>query len=526
MAGILGLPEEIIHMILVEAICNRRFRRALRLKLVCKRFRDAFQPALFESRRLDHTENETVARRASQYRVPVHVGAHRAVYGQRHGADKMWHQYLMYLARNEKHRSAGGSGPFSEIRCIVDAFCAETSADYDATLAAACWLVLDRAANNLDTYQRCHAWQRHRAHPQASNWPPVEFDLNANLLSLAAYLGQEAVTSRLLASGQSPATDNCLLPSPMESAAFAGNANMLSLLQEHRPNPPLGTMTETNKADLAAVYGAAVRGDLDILKLALYPPSRRDNDGKIFGERFRELWPNSTSAGVDLCRALCAAGSWDVYQYLNSAFQPQYSHAGFAHARGNAAYEALRTNAERGNIDMVRGLLDAAEQQHQEFTSHHRECILHLAVRGCHEDVVDLLLDRGWTPDRHGQALNAAATAGSLTLVKKLISHGAQIDKNQFGSFHHALANAIYLEHTDMVQYLLSLQTPTVEFQTKLLEKMTKDRKTVYRWDLDSMLEFVRNGFGGRISPATNSPPRSTRRQGTRTSTRIRAKTG
>ena len=122
---------------------------------------------------------------------------------------------------------------------------------------------------------------------------------------------------------------------------------------------------------------------------------------------------------------------------------------------------------------------------------------LQLAVRRCHKDAVDLLLKRGSKPDSNGQVLEAEASTGSLTLIGRLFAHGARVDKKQIRTFHEALAEAIHHEHTDMIEYLLSLRTPTVRFHTRLLEKRLKDRDTVPRWGLDSMLEFVRGGFGG-----------------------------
>ncbi|KAK0624039.1 ankyrin repeat-containing domain protein [Immersiella caudata] len=502
MARVLDLPAEILHMVLVEAILKRSLVRALRLKLVCRRFRDAFQPALFASRRLDH-----------RIRHQLQAMAHWPI-RQHHGADKMWHDYTMHLIRTEKISRTN----HHYLLQIVNAFCAETGAGFDEILSAISWLVLDQATNMHDSKCRpMHDWSR-PTHPKSKPlcaglvWRLKEatysdrIDLGTNLLSLAAYLDQEPLARRLLSEGCCPSKPG-FLPSAMETAAFAGNVKILKLFQEHASDYGPGNMPDRVpasrqfdpsyrcKVDPGAIYGAALRGDLDMLKLALYPPSRSTPESdEIMGEAFGQISVGSLPAQY-LHLAACVARTWEIFQYISSALGIRVS---------NCASEALELHVEFGNIDMVKGLLNAGRTRPSRDT-------LHSAVRGCHEDVVDFLLERGVVPDAQGHVLNAAVSAGSLTLLKKLIAHGARVDGKQSRPYQLALVTAIELEHTDMIRYLLSLRKPSAAFRKQLIKNLRVGIQ-LNHWDLNSMLEFVWNDFGGCLSPKKTAARRSSPR--------------
>lgn len=463
---------------------------------------------------------------------------------QHHGAAKLWHQYAVYRVRTEHNAEEGG---FVDMRRLVDAFCAETGADYDSTLSSLCWLVLDDGAAN-DSIRRTMGHQYGRrvtlhdrfvSRTPRMGWenprgaaPDEPFDLAFNLLSAAAYLGQEALARRLLAEGHCPtrsySISHSFLPSPMETAALAGNARLLKLFQEHLPDFEVGRLTTNGpysshiypyhcNVDPGAIYGAALRGDLDMLKLALYPPSRSGADSdKILDGRFGEV-EIGTLVGKYLVMAINATRNWDLHQYIISAFRNG--------AEPLFAPSALKSHAELGNIDMVGHLLEAgivvrpppnwvsSSRRYAQIIGFCPWKALQLAVRGCHEDVVDLFLERGVKPDGNGVVLTSAAASGSLTMVKKLIAHGVHVDKKQIYAFQRALTNAIRLEHAHMIQLLLSLRDPSVKFQKQLVEKMADKRWDSKFRDLDSMLEFVQNDFGGHMRrPKIRRSPRLKRR--------------
>jgi ankyrin repeat protein len=86
------------------------------------------------------------------------------------------------------------------------------------------------------------------------------------------------------------------------------------------------------------------------------------------------------------------------------------------------------------------------------------------ACEACHEDIVDLLLERGADPNvgaeesRWNTALPMAASSGSLTIVRKLVFHGARVNETvDFSSSNRqpAIWWAVAVEHIAMVQFLL-----------------------------------------------------------------------
>lgn len=111
------------------------------------------------------------------------------------------------------------------------------------------------------------------------------------------------------------------------------------------------------------------------------------------------------------------------------------------------------------------------------------------ACRGCHEDIIDLLLERGADPTFRGDsrrtqkqyAIRSAAAAGSLSIVRKLINHG--VDVKVRGPGRQALGEAVRLEHTAMVKFLLGLGVASGE-----RESFIEDARS---FGLDSMVELL-----------------------------------
>ena len=123
-----------------------------------------------------------------------------------HGADKLWQSYIAYRVRNETDPEVGR---FVEIRQVAEELCRQTEVEYEVAVDGLSWLALERGdeAPNQDL----------------------------NLLSAAAYFGHLPLARRLLADGHCPASDNDLFLSPMQLAAWTGNADMLKVFQKHLP---------------------------------------------------------------------------------------------------------------------------------------------------------------------------------------------------------------------------------------------------------------------------------------------------
>jgi ankyrin repeat protein len=165
----------------------------------------------------------------------------------------------------------------------------------------------------------------------------------------------------------------------------------------------------------------------------------------------------------------------------------------------------LEDQAGSGNLPMVRYLLDMGVPMTTPRGYNGSTSALVEACYRCHEDVVDLLLERGADPNFGYEKpvgvevdltpLIIAAAAGSLTIVQKLLDHGARMDvpADEYMTRLPALWWAIAIGHTAMVQLLLergaSLVGRKIEAALEIAEEL----------DLDSMAEILR-GLGVRIN--------------------------
>ena len=140
------------------------------------------------------------------------------------------------------------------------------------------------------------------------------------------------------------------------------------------------------------------------------------------------------------------------------------------------AIPALLAAAERGDADRVGRVLEAHPDVVNEravLPPHTgRRGALHFALTGPHEDVVDVLLERGADPDLRDEgdnaaALHFAAERGDMALVRKLIDHGADPvgdgDLHELGILGWATCFE-YALHLDVADYLLAHGAPHTIF--------------------------------------------------------------
>ncbi|KAH6718814.1 ankyrin repeat-containing domain protein [Leptodontidium sp. MPI-SDFR-AT-0119] len=435
----LGLPQDLCHKILLHAVISRGVTRALRLKLVCKRFRTLLRPALFESRLLDDFCVD--ARIGSTLEFMEHWYI-RKIYG----AQELWHSYLLYRVQNE---TGPGVGRFVEIQQLANTLCQLTEAELKPTLEILCWLALERGS-------------RAPGHLQAWGFQdPVDRIPNPglNLLSAVAYFGHIDLARNLLSEGHCPTRDNYLFPSPMQLAAWAGNADMLRLFQEHLPDFEYVTPHDSRwwlkwrgKTGPGSIKGAVMLGDMNMIRLAIYPPSRSGHDNTDFaGQTFGHVDPLSET-GIDLHMSIYCVRTWDAFQYIDTFFAESFL------SSEEECVRLLAHHTELGNMDMG-----------GEKSSHNP---LIIASRYGHEDVVDLLLQRGADPEysrlqASGSPLCAAASGGSMNIVRKLLDHGASLEHSCWEPLH----IAIRLEHTAMVKLFLDLGDLTDRERERLLRQ-------------------------------------------------------
>ncbi|KAK0115039.1 hypothetical protein ONS96_013509 [Cadophora gregata f. sp. sojae] len=190
-----------------------------------------------------------------------------------------------------------------------------------------------------------------------------------------------------------------------------------------------------------------MRGDIDMLRLAIWPPCQGKLPNTDFALlRLGHVDPNSLP-GVDLKNSLHSAKTLEVFEFVEGFFnEPQRE------------YSALLAHyAELGNIAIVRYLLEKGALVDGGIRSDQNP--LTIACRNCHKEIVDLLLERGADPGCYlaqvlGCPLHAATSGGSLSIMPKLLAHVASFADVNW----EPILNALRLEHTAMVEFILNLR--------------------------------------------------------------------
>ncbi|PQE07487.1 ankyrin repeat-containing domain protein [Rutstroemia sp. NJR-2017a BBW] len=441
--NLLDLPDELVSNVLLQAVVARGIKRALRLRFVNKRFSRDVQSALFESRLLDRFYTGDILN---------HWYTHK-----NQATATFWHSYLVYRVQNESTLSFPR---YTDIRQAAQRVCEETNADLVSTIKIICWPALIRGTN---PYTSCSSqpvdWRlcttlewvggqlknppifnlpagtRFAAYSQAlvkSYLPTPDLDL----LCIAAYLNLIPLATRLIEGGVSPAGISTIFGSPMELAAWAGNAKMLENFQEHLTEvadivPPLQehhTPLCNDKVNQGAILGVAILGNIDMVKLALYPPSRAVPDSlDISGQKCGQV-ARYSATGNAIVSAKWATRNLDVYKYLQSLYTLD---------EGRIKHEShdVAIFAQWGNLEVVKYLLDTGAGVNG--AHHHTRSLnpLSVACRRGYSDIVCLLLERGVDVDYKDNtevliypAICVAARAGNFAIVRQLVQHGSKDD--------------------------------------------------------------------------------------------------
>ena len=409
-----------------------------------------------------------------------------------YGADHLWHDNLFFKCRIEIDESIGRC---VEIRNTANELLRnfqEKGWHHDLDLAAVldglCWLVLE--CGGKDPY----SWRKSEP-----------LSLGLNLLSAATYFGCIPLVRDLLGQGYDPTRGNELFPAPIYLAAWTGQVDTLQLMQEHLPDfedldpgNPYGQFR--SKIGPWSLLGAAVRGDMDIVRLTLYPPSRTvppmdnnftSNNDSIQSDNNNDeedTEKNGTSSESILIlgetpghvsihsklhqyilQGMARTGSPEIYQYLQSFLSQTYlkDHSQTQEDRDHN----LARKAEAGDIAMVRHLLELGANPNSKETEGGPP-LIH-AIRAWHEDIFDLLLEYGADPNHRGQmaprdtALSAVVKAGSMVMLQKLLDAGYVIVKKDI----YSLMYAVKMEHTAMVELLLRLGVGSRTERRRLLQK-------------------------------------------------------
>ncbi|KAK6083226.1 ankyrin repeat domain-containing protein 17 [Seiridium cupressi] len=125
----------------------------------------------------------------------------------------------------------------------------------------------------------------------------------------------------------------------------------------------------------------------------------------------------------------------------------------------------LTRHAGLGNLEMVQHLLGTGTDIHGQGRLNRNP--LTTAACYCHVDVV--LLERGADPnyqqtEQRDSPLTAAASSGSMTIVRKLVDAGTKCADDNWGT----LCYAVFLEHTSMIELFLAMDIGVTASQPQI----------------------------------------------------------
>lgn len=357
-----------------------------------------------------------------------------------HGAFKFWDSYLVYRILRETANSPHHR--YRHFRIVAERVCLETGAELQDIVDALCWPALSSLLYRNTVY---------RLEDQDPS-PDLDF------LCAAAWLNLISVAEQMLEKEVSPVSEVILFSSLMHVAALVGNAQMLELFQNHLPDledTSNDQIEGRGKISSYAIRGAAKNGDLNILKLAIYPPSRAASDSTDFmGQKYGHVATGTSPYYVISSTQCYCAKNVEVYTYLESFLEERID--------PNASC-ALGWYSYLGNIEMVRHLLDAGTDI-RGTSGHHGNPLTAACERG-HEDIVDLLLERGADPNfggdkdrvQYGDPIPAAAKSGSLSIMRKLLSYGGRLSHrpHALSLGYLAMLGVVQTEHTEMFKFLV-----------------------------------------------------------------------
>ncbi|KAK0622392.1 hypothetical protein B0T14DRAFT_601166 [Immersiella caudata] len=483
---ILHLPLEILDLVVYHSILLRTLPRALRLKLVCKSFRASFDRTFFHTHMLDY------GKWYRHFRGPFRDSEMEP--SNSYGAAALWHDYFVYLCRQKTFR---GDPLFakniSDIRSVANVLiqhrqAQEEEADQDDVFDRLCWLTVDCSQSGQEIW---HGGVQARVHHQEPN-------LGLSTLSAATYFGYGALVQRLLDDGYDPTVNDYLFPAAMYIATRTGQTDMLLLLQENLPQfqhetPEFPSVGWRSKIGPESLDGACARGDLELARLCLYPPSRvipedgspEEREMLIIGQKPGAIPPFSLLGGY-IIRAMIVARSPEVYQYVDSlvAWRDEGPPA-----HRPPSYETVMAGA--GNLAMVKYHLDKGDKP---YNRPYLDVPLAKAVMAWSYDVVDLLLEHGADPndyERRGRTLlTVAVRTGSMLMMRKLVDAGLKVRDSQvwpgLDADLRALRQAVKMEHRDMVELLLDMGAGTESGRVSVL-------RTAERLGLESMVDLLRS---------------------------------
>lgn len=435
---LLGLPAELLHAILREAVLVRGLKRAMRLRLVNSKLFMSF------SKNDSYANTEAEKERLSQdvLQAVFETRLLDTANGYRTRQQPIWHSYISYRVWAENDNA---TSLFTAIRRAAENLCQSSGASDESTLRAH----ID-GLSCLANHVLYHGLMRDRgivatSHSTFEVYIPEGFD-NAttwtkHLLVAAAYRNDKATVLRLLQDeGCDPSEESDIFGSATRAAALQGNNDILVyLLEGTRAIWSLGS-NQFSEVRCAAIRGATQGGHLHTLSLILEVGNTRWGPFAPFSEQYTKALKYGLKT-----RSPC------VYDHIVQLIRAEGHGYPESYLPGSLAQAA-----GFGNLEMVHHLLKKGALVNGDMMNPPANPLRSAALKG-HTEIVKLLLAHGARPRLGwGDTLTSAAKSGYLDVVKVLLDYGADVNERPAEDLRAppAIISAIQLEHEKMFYFL------------------------------------------------------------------------
>ncbi|KAH4055169.1 hypothetical protein HBI56_024910 [Parastagonospora nodorum] len=403
MTSLKSLPDELLLIILTEAAYMRSVKRALRLRLVCKRFANLANTAIFNSGILNCKE------------ISDHIDR----------APEFWAEYFAYLTMKYATRKSWG---FKMVFLVAQHICHHRYASTDGTCVMT-GAVMDHELKEcvFEVYKMVIE----RRLGMIIHWPAAAsldvnetevdesaIDFRRHLLSAAAWLGEESLVIKLLAEGCNWFSKFSLFLDPIRAASYRGHVDIVKILLFD------DSADATHLCTRPTLVVNFYNDHTELLNLILGPSWNKCEIEPCDTRKLLRLALNYTRTLATFKRLLKNAKP----HILNND----------RHWSSNRTYDAVK----EGQAGIVKYMIEEEGVKVSEdelidksifrsrfpveflkgtWTLQYRaKALLSLAARHGHADIIKFLLDAGAKPDN---AIEFAAMCGSRTIIRLLWEH-------------------------------------------------------------------------------------------------------
>ncbi|KAH4000900.1 hypothetical protein HBI56_012500 [Parastagonospora nodorum] len=416
MVSLVLLPDELLLSILNEAAHVRSIKRALRLRLVCKRFSNLASTAIFSSGILNCQEISDYIYRAPEFWAEYFAYL-TLTYSSRKSRE--FRKLLLIAQKICRYRHAKADGPHLDAGAIIDEELRE------------CVLELCR----MVTFPTSGGYM-------TVNWPTAAsadvtegaldesaLDFRRHLLSAAAWLGEESLVIKLLKEGCNWFDGPSLFLEPIRAASYRGHIDIVKILM-------VDSSINVFHVRSCPTYIANFFNDhTPLLDVILGPSWQRCNVAPEDIHKLRRLALNETRTLETLKRLLKDAKPHIIND--DRYWLCRRTHEATDRGQADIVKYMIEEEGVKVNDDKSIDTSIFLSRHPVEFEKGSRlwyrdAAFLSMAARRGHSEIVKFLLDAGAYPDH---AIEFAAMSGSRTIIRVLWEHNEYENDAVQGAF-------------------------------------------------------------------------------------------